>query len=95
MYDSRVNVCVMYGRCKRVVKMCGLKVNVVKRRQTIWQVGMMESEGDVWDTRVWKKSANEKVKEYGLITWKQGICGKSTLKCCESKAKPLTMSVRW
>ena len=81
------------GMCKRVVKKCGLKVNVVNRRQNTWQVETMESEGVAWDIRVWKKVVNERVEEYGLRKWKQGISGKSTLKWYESKLKPMAESV--
>ena len=77
------------GMCKRVVQKCGLKVNVVNRRQSTWQVETMESDGVACDIRVWKKVVNEKVEEYGLRKWKHGIIGKSTLKWYESKLKPM------
>ena len=68
------------GMCKRIVKKCGLKVRVagLARRQNVWNMETMENEGNEWDISVWKKVVREKVEEFGLRKWKQGMSGKST-----------------
>merc|ERR1719154_70437 len=38
--------------------------------------------------RKWKGIINNKVKDYGLLKWKQGIGNKSTLKMYSEKAAP-------
>ena len=78
------------GMCKRVVKKCGLKVNMERSAdRQVWQVESMEDVGDAWNMKVWKKVVREKVEEYGLKKWKQGMSGKSTLKWYETKLKPM------
>ena len=49
----------------------------------------MENEGNEWDITVWKKVVREKMEEFGLRKWKQGISGKSTVKWYESNMEPL------
>ena len=73
------------GMCKCIVKKCDLKVRVVglARRQNGWNIETMENEGNEWDISGWKKVIREKVEEFGLKKWKQGISGKSTLKWYE------------
>ena len=80
--------------CKRAVLKCGLKVNIDRMAaRHAWKIETMQSNGHNWDMRVWKKVIKQKVEEYGLRKWKQGMTGKSTLQWYEHKVKPLAERV--
>ena len=48
----------------------------------------MRREGSEWDRQKWKKVVNDRVKQIGVRTWKNGMNGKSSLAWYREKEKP-------
>ena len=77
--------------CSRIANKCGFSRRWVDSGSGYgreWELSLNLGDENVYDMRKWKGIINNKVKDYGLLKWKQGIGNKSTLKMYSEKAAP-------
>ena len=77
--------------CLRIANKCGFFrrwVENINENVREWELSLQLEEELVYDERKWKGIINNKVKEHGLLKWKQGMERKNTLKMYSQKAAP-------